>query len=231
MTDTSSRNMEASEVELLLPWYVSGKLDAADVMRVEAYLAEHPEMQLQVDLIREDMDVVVRANEVISPSPARALDRIMREIEATPQSQSTRSRAQQATRGVVQFVEQWLGGVGPRRLAFATIAAAALIVLQAGLIGGLMLQGYRTGQTYVTASGEQGQRGTFVLVQFKPGAELSAVTAFLERYDAQVVSGPISGGVFKLRMGDAPLDDNGRAALVKRIGGEAGLIEKVLPSQ
>ena len=48
MTDPTNAAMppegSREDIELLLPWYVNGTLDAADVAKVEDYLARHPDM-------------------------------------------------------------------------------------------------------------------------------------------------------------------------------------------
>ena len=44
---------EREEIEALLPWFVTGKLAEAERVRVELYLAEHPDVARQVALARE----------------------------------------------------------------------------------------------------------------------------------------------------------------------------------
>ena len=58
---------EREEIEMLLPWYVTGKLDAADTARVEAYLAQHPDMLHQLAIIAEEQTITVEDNEAIRP--------------------------------------------------------------------------------------------------------------------------------------------------------------------
>ena len=42
MSRSETMHTERDEVELLLPWYESGRLDAADKARVEEFLANDP---------------------------------------------------------------------------------------------------------------------------------------------------------------------------------------------
>ena len=62
---------EREEIEALLPWFVRGTLAAGDRARVDSYLARHPDMRLQLDLVREEMDESVAANEAVAAAPAR----------------------------------------------------------------------------------------------------------------------------------------------------------------
>ena len=52
MSGQDSREREREEIEMLLPWYVTGRLDRADRARVEGYLARHPDVAAQLDLVR-----------------------------------------------------------------------------------------------------------------------------------------------------------------------------------
>ncbi|MGI9383750.1 MAG: hypothetical protein ACR2PO_11405, partial [Methyloligellaceae bacterium] len=70
------------DIEMLLPWYEAGTLDAADAERVAAYLEQHPEMSDQLTLFREEQDAAVVANEALGAPAAGALDRLMSSIEA-----------------------------------------------------------------------------------------------------------------------------------------------------
>src|SRR5690606_12380683 len=87
----------------------------------------------------------------------------------------------------------------PRGLALAGAAAALVVLLQAGIIVSMLGEGSRPGG-FSTASGEAGQEaGAAALVQFAPGADFAAITAFLDQNGARIVDGPLPGGMFKLR--------------------------------
>ena len=65
---------EREEIEMLLPWYVTGNISDDDRARVDSYLADHPEIGRQLELAREEMDETVALNESLGTMPAGALD-------------------------------------------------------------------------------------------------------------------------------------------------------------
>ena len=70
MNEQPDELSERDEIEALLPWYVSGKLDAHSRARVERYVREHPEAKAHLTLAREESDATVTANEAIAaPGP------------------------------------------------------------------------------------------------------------------------------------------------------------------
>lgn len=224
---TSDTNLtDRDDIELLLPWYVNGTLDETEQARVEAYLASTSEFDAQIATLREDMLETTTANELIRGPSAGALDRLMRDIEQEPAS----IRAKLPNRaGVIAAIEQFLHALTPGRLGFAAMAAAAIIVVQAGLLGSTMLQG---GTGYTTASGENtAASGTAFLVQFNPKADITAVAAFLEANKAQIVSGPDDGALFKIRIGKKILDTPAREALMQTLADNEKMITLILPSE
>ena len=66
MSDTKETFSEREEIEMLLPWFVTGRLDAADKAKVEAFLAREPAMRRQLDLIREEQGETIAANEAVA---------------------------------------------------------------------------------------------------------------------------------------------------------------------
>src|SRR5687768_14432843 len=100
MTNTPPADAEREEIEMLMPWYVTGKLDPSDRARVEAYLAAHPEVARQLDLARAERDEAVAANEALGwPSPA-ATERLMASLPAARPG----ARALRALRGGLQQI-------------------------------------------------------------------------------------------------------------------------------
>lgn len=89
MSEQALEEREREEIEMLLPWYVTGKLDRADKGRVEAYLARHPHLSTQLDLMRAEREQSVLGNEALGAPPAAALDRLMASLPA----RNARSRA------------------------------------------------------------------------------------------------------------------------------------------
>lgn len=142
MTVAEEKFSEREEIEMLLPWYSTGRLDAADTARVAAYLERHPQVRSQLGLIREEQTATVAGNEAIHVRLPSAETLIAN--AATP---ADRARS---------FLSQALGAVGGLSTAptasavrWGAAAAAVIICLQAAALGTLMM---RDGPGYSTAS-------------------------------------------------------------------------------
>lgn len=195
MSDASHKLSERDEIEALLPWYVTGRLDAASRARVERYMKAHPEMREHVALAREESDATITANEAIPAPGTRALDRLRASIAAYPRRKSMGAMLEQMSE---RFAD-WIAGLAPPRLALVAAAAALIVMLQAALIGALVLE--RAGApTYQTAGGEQTvSEGTELLVGFSAQATIGEITALLKELDAVMVDGP-KAGLYRVRL-------------------------------
>ena len=231
---------EREEIEALLPWFVRGTLAAGDRARVESYLARHPDMRFQLDLVREEMDETVAANEAVAAAPAGALSRLMASVEAerTTTARSVMGvvgeRAQAGARSVWSQLGDLFTMPTPAAVRWAGAAAALVIVLQAVALGSLVggRAPARTG--YETASGPGGTSvaaGTRVLVIFKPTATAGAIASFLGDIGAEVVAGPKPGGAFIVRVSDKHLAPDQKTAMMSQIKAKADLVIAVLPTE
>ncbi|MFY8151338.1 MAG: hypothetical protein ACOVOI_04545, partial [Hyphomicrobiales bacterium] len=82
MTDAIATDPKRAELELLLPFYATGRISAADKARVEAALAADAELALRLDIIRDDMAETTLLNESLGAPSPRVLDRLMAGVEA-----------------------------------------------------------------------------------------------------------------------------------------------------
>ena len=231
MSTVMTQEMEREDIEMLLPWFVVGKLDAADQGRVEAFLATHPDMRMQLDLIEAERADVTLNNEAVGAPPADALIRLMGQIE----SQSLAGRSGFASvSGMVQSALEWLGN----RSALVPVAATAAIalVVQAGVIGALVwhgsaadvrIKGFETASAPVAAAE---QLGTFVMAGFAPGATAQQIDKSLQSLGITIADGPGPGGIYRLRLSQKALGDAERDMLVTALKSNAGVIKFVLPA-
>ncbi|MEQ1671010.1 MAG: hypothetical protein ABL893_09140, partial [Hyphomicrobium sp.] len=119
---------EADEIAALLPWYVSGKISVSDKARVDSYAKAHPEVLEHIALARDEADVVFADNASI-PAPRDGLARLQKSLASSP---SARLHAVQAS--LIDRIGVWISGLAPRQLAFAGVAAALAIAVQAASI-------------------------------------------------------------------------------------------------
>ena len=219
----SDKLSERDEIEALLPWYVTGRLDAREHARVERYVRDHPEIQAHVTLAREESDATVIANEAIPAPGHEALDRLRASIAAAPRRQSLGA----AFGDLANRFGDWIAGLAPPQLALAAAVAALLVMLQAAAIGALVLE--RAGApAYQTAGGEQTTgESVELLVGFAETATMGDIAALLKRLDAVVVDGP-RAGLYRLRLPDTGAE--GRKAAIEALQ-QSGMVTSVLPGE
>lgn len=226
MSGTDELLSEREEIEMLLPWYVTGRLDAADTARVEAYIAAHPELQHQLALIREEQGANVAVNEALPVPRLPSADELMARFAGQEsRSAGAKARARDLFGAFTRFFES----PSPAVVRWAAAAAAVVIVAQAAVLGALIT---REDATYVAASGpgEEAGAASVALISFADGATPAAITGLLEENRLRIADGPLPGGFFRLRS-EGQLTDEERQQLVARLGDRRDVIKLVLPSQ
>jgi len=213
---------EPSEIELLLPWHAAGTLNARDARRVEEALARDPELARQYAVIREEYAETIHLNESLGAPSARAMQKLFAAIDGEP------VRKPSLTSRISTGIAQFFASLSPRTLAWSAGAAAVALLLQAGVIGAVLMQG----QTYQTASlsvnerpaatmtRELGAAGTppRALVRFAPDAKMADINALLDSYQATVVGG--ANGLFRLQFGGKSMNKDEVAGMMRKLRGE-----------
>jgi anti-sigma factor RsiW len=219
---------EPGEIETLLPFYANGTLNPADRQRVAEALATSPALARQLELIAEERHLTIALHDALpaGPRPA-ALDRLMASVAAEPRKPPMLERAQS---GLIAWLGTMLGAMSPRRLAYAAVAAAVLLVVQGVALTGLLMRG-GSETTFEMASAPAGYQtpGTFVLVTFADSARAQDVTSLLERQKASIVDGPRPNGAFKIRVGERGLSRAELDAIMSRFMAERAVISFVAP--
>ena len=195
---------EREQVELLLPWYVTGRLDAKETARVEAYLQSHPELLRQLEIAQEDRHEVVRANEARSmAAPRLVLDDLLGKIRkggASPQA---------SHRGTLEWLGSWLEALLPREK-WAAALAAFLLITQALTLAMLIHARSDGGYRIASDSPALSADGAFAVVRFTDGAMLGAIGDLLRQSGITVIDGPKAGGLYVLRLGRAGMSEDDR---------------------
>jgi hypothetical protein len=220
---------EPSEIELLLPWYAARTLNARDIKRVEEALARDPELSRQYAVIQQEYAETIALNETLGAPSMRAMGKLFAAIDAEPSQEAGRSRGSRA--GILGFFE----GVSPRVLVWSTALGALLVLVQAGIIGAMLLRSQPA--TFQTASLNERERAApapasapltralglraaaapvHALVRFAPDARVSDITALLSSYQASIIDGA-KGGMFTLQLGDRPMSKDEADSLIGRL--------------
>jgi hypothetical protein len=183
------------EIEMLLPFYLTGRLDRGDADKIDEYVSRRPIVARHLSLIRDERTGAVAANEAFAARPARNFQRLATAIAVRP-AQTARPDGRLLDR-IKRFFEMPVS----HSRGWISAAAALVIIVQGAAIATLVVTQYSP--TFTAASGgrEATGAGTFVVVRFADGATTSAVTEVLAGLDMAIVDGPKSGGLFTVRLG------------------------------
>jgi anti-sigma factor RsiW len=225
MSATRNDETEREEIEMLLPWYVTGRLEPGETAKVEAYLARHPELALQLDLVRAERAETVAANEALAAPSVAVTERVL----ASLPSAGPAAAVQRALARMWQRSGELLAAPSANAVRWAAVAAALLVAVETVALGTLLHE--RSG-TYQTASGgTQAEGGVAVLVVFADAAKASAISRLLADFDASIVDGPKAGGIYKIRLRTEDRSQAAREALVRRLSERRDVVRSVLPSR
>lgn len=137
-------DQEPGEIELLLPFHAAGTLNARDARRVDEALASDPELARQYAVIREEYAETIHLNESLGAPSVRAMAKLFAAIDAEP------VRKPAVSVSLAARVSEFFASLSPRTLAWSASLGALALLLQAGLIGAVLVKN-QTG-SFQTAS-------------------------------------------------------------------------------
>ncbi len=222
MSKTTVTMSEHDDIEMLLPWYVTGKLDAADHARVEAWVRNTPDLARQVDLLRAEQDATLRINEALRAPASLTIERTLA-AASSPRHGNALSR-------IAAIVREFFTLPSAGMVRSAAIAAGVVMLLQAAAVGYLLSERPKT--TYQQASGGQNTTlpGSYALVRFADTASAKDVAAALAELGVSIVDGPHPGALFRVRLGAAGLNDTERDARIEALRRRNGLVALITPA-
>ena len=127
-------DQEPSEIELLLPWHAAGTLNARDARRVDEALARDPELAKQYAAIREEYAETISLNESLGAPSMRAMTRLFAAIDGEP------ARHPSAAANISARISEFFSRLSPRTLAWSASLGAVALLLQAGVIGAVLMK-------------------------------------------------------------------------------------------
>jgi anti-sigma factor RsiW len=203
-----------------LPWHAAGTLNARDSRRVDEALGRDPELARQYAVIREEYAETIHLNENLGAPSARAMHKLFAAIDAEP------ARKPHASLNLAARFTGFFARLSPRTLAWSAGLGALALLLQAGVIGAVLMNNRPA--SFQTASLSTNQPITRdlgaaalprALVRFAPDARVADVTALLDKYQASIVDGA-KGGLFRLQFGDRAMTRDEVAGLMSRLQNE-----------
>ncbi|MEQ1650263.1 MAG: hypothetical protein ABL898_16915 [Hyphomicrobiaceae bacterium] len=210
---------QREEIEMLLPWFVTGKLDAIDRARVETWLAQDPVMKRQLGLIEEDRELSIRINEAVNAPRTLTVERSMAAVFSGAMTGLRRPGA-----GYLERVRTFFAQPTAQGLRWAAAAAAIVIVAQ-----GIWLSSLLTGESYVTASSSPSAASATAIVKFQDSARATDIVAALQALNMSVVDGPKPGGTFVVRLSVGQLSKAERDVRITALRQVGNIVAQVLP--
>src|ERR1700759_3980535 len=125
---------EPGDIELLLPWHAAGTLNARDARRVEEAMARDPELARQYAVIREEYAETISLNETLGAPSGRAMQTLFAAIDAEP------ARQPSFLAGTSARLAGFFASLSPRTLAWSASLGAIALLLQAGVIGAVLVK-------------------------------------------------------------------------------------------
>jgi hypothetical protein len=219
---------EPSQIEMLLPFHAAGTLNTRDSRRVDEALARDPELARQYAVIREEYAETIHLNESLGAPSARAMQRLFAAIDAEP------PRERSSSVNLFAWLTRFFASLSPRTLAWSGSLGAIVLLLQAGVIGAVLVDNQAS--TFQTASLSANEPKTRdagagaplrALVRFKPDARAAEITSLLDSYHASIVD--TKGGLFRLQFGHSAITKDGVGALTEKLQSER-IISLALPA-
>jgi hypothetical protein len=173
------------QTQLLLPWYINGTLDEADVACVDAHLSECAECRADLQLERSLGREIAR----LPTYEARGSAALFSQLESQPST--GRSTPWVAMRTLVGR---------PIPLGWALAAQAAAMVLMTFVVAAVVSKTY---PVYVTLGAGPADTAADVIVMFKPTTSEADLRGALLRADARLVDGPTAADAYILHVSKA----------------------------
>ncbi len=204
MSNDIAPHTEAEDIEMLLPFYVMGRLDRGDAERIDECLVRHPDIADRLRLIREERAAVATANIAVTAFPAHDFERLAASVAMTP------VRAPRPDGSLWDRIKRVFTIPASQSRAWIGAAAMLVMVVQGAAIATLVAT--RDSPNFATASGgrETTESGAIAVVRFAGNATTAAIADMLAELGMAIVDGPRSGGLFTVRIGPSKMSEAAR---------------------
>jgi anti-sigma factor RsiW len=217
---------EPSEVEMLLPWHAAGTLSARDARRVDEALARDPGLARQYAAIQEEYAETIHLNESLGAPSARAMQKLFAAIDGEP------ARKPSMSLNISARIAGFFAKLSPRTLAWSASLGALLLLLQAGVIGAVLMTKQNASFQTASLSPSAPSPGAAItralgpeapplraLVRFAPDARVADIMALLDNYQASIIDGA-RGGLFRLQFANRAMGRDEFAGVMRKLQNE-----------
>jgi hypothetical protein len=212
--NTKHDSARRDEVEMMLPFYVTGQLDHTEANEIDDYLKHHSDVVRQLDLIRAERESTAASNAIYASRPAPSFDRVAAMIGKAPA---------QPAGSPIDWVKRLFAMPSSPALGFVGAAAAIVILLQAAIIGTLVVAQY-SGIFNTAGGNETVDAGTTVFVRFADDASAAAIADVLSGLGVKIIDGPRGGKLFTARLGPKTMNESERERLIAALKARSDVI-------
>jgi len=244
MSNTPNSRAEAApSPDDLLPWYVTGKLSAADKAAVDEALAKDADLRRRLLLVRAEEAETVAINEALGMPSVKGMDALFSKIDAY---EAAFPRHVSFTERLFAPLSRWVASLSPGVLGLAATAACLAFVVETGLLTSLLVD-HDKQQSFVTASldaprnkatrslgneasapgphGAAVDTGTYALISFISSAPIEKLTNFLVENNAVLLDGPKPGGFYRIQISPQKLSSADLDKVLDRLRSRTDLVD------
>ncbi|MCG6203239.1 hypothetical protein LPW26_01195 [Rhodopseudomonas sp. HC1] len=138
MSKSMLEHQEPGDLEALLPWYAAGTLSARDTRRVAEALERDPDLAKQYAAVLEEYASTIELNESLGVPSSRAMQKLFSAIDAEP-ARSAQVGFKAAGRSFGTRFASFVKSLSPKVLTWSASLASTALVVQAGLIGAMLV--------------------------------------------------------------------------------------------
>ncbi len=215
------------EVELLVPWYVAGKLEESEVRLVEERAYHDKEFAKLIEDAKREAEAIALLNEAAGAPPSALWARIEKSVELDRQARSHPWLAERIAH-LKDAVSSFFAGLSAPQWQAAAAAAVAICVVEAGAIA--YLSGNEsTPAKFHAASGPKAEmKHSAFIVAFKDTATVAEINKALGESGTLIIEGPNTDNLYRLglRNDNVPAKDQAYAKLQA-----SGLVTLILPEK
>lgn len=226
------------DIRLLLPWYLSGKLNAAELKTVKHHLSECADCASEIEELRFMGAVITEPDESLNSMIDMRLSdmesNIMDRINVFEDSRAAEKRpaAVPVKASLWERVQEFFDGFKlPLQM---PAGVAALVLLQLALIIGLAYKLYLgEPEGYVVLSGpeETAAAGPVIIVSFVGTATETEIRETLSAIGGRIIDGPKAGGLYVVEL---PTEDgSGKSVeqVIQNLKSEKDVVKSVFRGQ
>jgi hypothetical protein len=170
-------------------------------------------------VIREEYAETIHLNESLGAPSARAMAKLFAAIDGEP------ARKPSLSLDLSARISGFFASLSPRTLAWSASLGALALLMQAGIIGAVLVKNQAA--SFQTASLSMNEPVTRdiaagpparALVRFAPEARVADITALLDSYQASIVGA--ANGLFRIQFGNKAMSKDELAGLMSRLRSE-----------